>query len=234
MGFDAIILTLTTTALLRHANSRSGLWNLLFRDGLVYFLVTASCNAVPAVSTWLPVRRWSPFLKLHSSRFSTFFSSTVSFATLKAGFYQLTFFPFFQMWWICTVIFSSKSWHSTHVLVFSIATVPAATIAWVTLYRENKTHFLNILHSSIAACRLVIRLQDFHKADPYIHSSQIAGESRFNIRNQGKSPMSPRFTGTNRPEIHVTTDHIVMQDLFVQLFWIPLPLYLLFILSARQ
>ncbi|KDQ64813.1 hypothetical protein JAAARDRAFT_116772 [Jaapia argillacea MUCL 33604] len=48
MAFDCIILLLTTAALMRQT-SRSGLWDLLFRDGLVYFLVTFTCNCLPAV-----------------------------------------------------------------------------------------------------------------------------------------------------------------------------------------
>lgn len=138
MGFDAIILALTTMALLQHSNFRSGLWNLLFRDGLVYFLVTASCNAVPAILNVLQL----------------------------------------------------------NTVMNIIATVPAAAVA------------------AIAACRLVIRLQDFNKADPYVHSSQIAHDARFNLgKSSVRSPKSQRFTGISRPEIHVTTDHIVMQDL---------------------
>lgn len=50
MGFDLLILVFTCTALLRNSN-RSGLWQLLFRDGLVYWGLAFSANAVPAVST---------------------------------------------------------------------------------------------------------------------------------------------------------------------------------------
>ena len=51
MGVDFTILVLTSVALYRFSYSgvRSDLWNLLFRDGLVYFLVTFSFNAVPAI-----------------------------------------------------------------------------------------------------------------------------------------------------------------------------------------
>lgn len=51
MAFDFIILVLTSVALYRfpYGDARSGLWTLLFRDGLVYFLVTFSFNAVPAI-----------------------------------------------------------------------------------------------------------------------------------------------------------------------------------------
>lgn len=50
MGFDLVILVATCTALLRNS-TRSGLWQLLFRDGLVYWGLAFSANAVPAVST---------------------------------------------------------------------------------------------------------------------------------------------------------------------------------------
>jgi len=137
MGFDAIILILTTAALFRHANARSGLWNLLFRDGLVYFLVTFTCNAVPAILN---------VLKLNN-------------------------------------------------VMNLIAAVPAATIA------------------AIAACRLVVRLQDFHKTDPFMQSSQLTNEAPFSLqKGNARSPISPRFNGVSRPEIRVTTDHITMQD----------------------
>ena len=51
MAFDFTILVLTTIALYRlsYGGTRSDLWTLLFRDGLVYFLVTFSFNAVPAI-----------------------------------------------------------------------------------------------------------------------------------------------------------------------------------------
>ncbi|KAI5120909.1 hypothetical protein M0805_002889 [Coniferiporia weirii] len=48
MGFDLIIFAYTCTALLRNS-SRSGLWHLLFRDGLIYWVVTFSVNAIPAI-----------------------------------------------------------------------------------------------------------------------------------------------------------------------------------------
>ena len=51
MAVDFTILVLTSIALYQfpHSGVRSDLWNLLFRDGLVYFLVTFSFNAVPAI-----------------------------------------------------------------------------------------------------------------------------------------------------------------------------------------
>lgn len=48
MGFDCIILIFTATALGRRF-SDAGLSGLLFRDGLVYFIVTTTCNTIPAV-----------------------------------------------------------------------------------------------------------------------------------------------------------------------------------------
>ena len=49
MAFDLTILIFTAAALMRNTN-RSGLWQLLFRDGLVYWGITFSVNAIPAVS----------------------------------------------------------------------------------------------------------------------------------------------------------------------------------------
>ena len=51
MAFDFTILLLTSVALYRlsYSGARSDLWTLLFRDGLVYFMVTFSFNAVPAI-----------------------------------------------------------------------------------------------------------------------------------------------------------------------------------------
>ncbi|KAJ3522561.1 hypothetical protein NM688_g8857 [Phlebia brevispora] len=48
MGFDLVVLCFTIAALLRQ-KSHSGLWKLLFQDGLVYFCVTFLCNALPAI-----------------------------------------------------------------------------------------------------------------------------------------------------------------------------------------
>ncbi|KAH6915143.1 hypothetical protein BKA70DRAFT_1420088 [Coprinopsis sp. MPI-PUGE-AT-0042] len=49
MGFDFIILLFTTVALLERRATKTGLWKLLFQDGLVYFLVSFTMNAIPAV-----------------------------------------------------------------------------------------------------------------------------------------------------------------------------------------
>ncbi|TFK56073.1 hypothetical protein OE88DRAFT_1652664 [Heliocybe sulcata] len=133
MGFDLTVLVLTVTSLIR-SDGRSGLWKILFTDGLVYFVATASANSVPAILNVLNLN-----------------------TTMNV-----------------------------------IATVPAATVA------------------SIAACRAVIRLQDYAKRDPYVHSaSLIANEVRFS--RYMPAVKTPRYT--TRPEIRVTTDQIVMQDM---------------------
>jgi len=137
MGFDLIILGFTTAALLKSA-SRSGLWHLLFRDGLVYWGITFCLNGVPAV---LNVINLNPSMNI-------------------------------------------------------IATVPAATL------------------SAIAACRAVIRLQEFSgQADYYVHSTSAitAGgnaDARMTTRFGPGKP--PRFALT-RPEVQVTTDRITMR-----------------------
>lgn len=48
MSFDAIVLVLSVTGLLA-TNARSNIWNLLLRDGVLYFVVAFSANTVPAV-----------------------------------------------------------------------------------------------------------------------------------------------------------------------------------------
>ncbi|KAF9652620.1 hypothetical protein BDM02DRAFT_3088994 [Thelephora ganbajun] len=51
MAFDFTILVLTAVSLHRfsYSGTQFNLWTLLFRDGLAYFLVTFSSNAVPAI-----------------------------------------------------------------------------------------------------------------------------------------------------------------------------------------
>ncbi|KAH0839681.1 hypothetical protein J3R83DRAFT_602 [Lanmaoa asiatica] len=52
MAFDFVILIFTTVALGRFSRQNGlngGLSGLLFRDGLIYFLVTSMCNTIPAV-----------------------------------------------------------------------------------------------------------------------------------------------------------------------------------------
>ena len=48
MSFDLIVLVLTTIALMK-SPSRSSLWQLLFRQGLIYFLVAFIANVIPAI-----------------------------------------------------------------------------------------------------------------------------------------------------------------------------------------
>jgi len=48
MSFDLIVLVLTTIALMK-SPSRSSLWQLLFRQGLIYFLVAFIFNTIPAI-----------------------------------------------------------------------------------------------------------------------------------------------------------------------------------------
>ncbi|KAF8302625.1 hypothetical protein DL93DRAFT_465819 [Clavulina sp. PMI_390] len=48
MSFDLIVLILTTAGLVL-SPGRSSLWQLLFRQGIVYFLVAFLCNMIPAI-----------------------------------------------------------------------------------------------------------------------------------------------------------------------------------------
>jgi len=48
MSFDLIVLVLTTFALVK-SPSRSSLWQLLFRQGIIYFLVAFIANVIPAI-----------------------------------------------------------------------------------------------------------------------------------------------------------------------------------------
>ena len=54
MAFDFVILIFTTVVLGRYSRPNEGLSGLLFRDGLIYFLVTSMCNTIPAVSRSTP------------------------------------------------------------------------------------------------------------------------------------------------------------------------------------
>jgi len=141
MAVDFTILVLTSVALYRFSYSgvRSDLWNLLFRDGLVYFLVTFSFNAVPAILNVLQL----------------------------------------------------------NTAMNVIATVPAATVA------------------SIAACRLVIRLQDFRNRDVCIGEDCVGGSSK-ERQGRGSRPITaPIFHRSTAgvSQIRVTTDHIVTEDI---------------------
>ncbi len=50
MGFNLVILVLHVVGLLRREHSAS-IWDLLFKDGVIYYLGAFSCNALPAVSS---------------------------------------------------------------------------------------------------------------------------------------------------------------------------------------
>jgi hypothetical protein len=50
MAFDLVILLMTISGLrLMVPGGRGGLWQMLFADGIAYFTLVASVNAVPAV-----------------------------------------------------------------------------------------------------------------------------------------------------------------------------------------
>lgn len=49
MAFDFAILAFTTIALLGRSSPKTGLWKMLFHDGLVYFLISFTMNSIPAV-----------------------------------------------------------------------------------------------------------------------------------------------------------------------------------------
>lgn len=137
MAVDFTILVLTSIALYRFSYSgvRSGLWNLLFRDGLVYFLVTFSFNAVPAILNVLQLNN----------------------------------------------------------VMNVIATVPAATVA------------------SIAACRLVIRLQDFRNRDVCIGEDCVGGSYKDGLGRGSRAVKTPVFSPAS--QIKVTTTHMVMEEM---------------------
>lgn len=67
-----------------------------------------------------------------------------------------------------------------------------------------------ILYSSIAACRLVMRLQEFNQKGPdvYVHSAAQMSDNT----PRGQLHFSKRFVPTRVPEVMVTTDQIVMED----------------------
>lgn len=76
--------------------------------------------------------------------------------------------------------------------------------------------------SSIAACRAVIRLQEFARPDVYVHTASqiVSGGSAQspNYTGGGASRAVRRFTTRRnepqfaRPEVHVTTDQFVVED----------------------
>ncbi|KAI0346916.1 hypothetical protein BDW22DRAFT_1425013 [Trametopsis cervina] len=133
MGVDFIVLGFTIAALTRQ-KIHSGLWKLLFQDGLIYFCVTFLCNAVPAILSVL----------------------------------------------------------NLNAVMNIIGTIPAATV------------------STIAACRLVMRLQEFStngSNSVYVNttSANAYGANQFAVA------MTHRLS-TKTPEIRVTTDHYVVED----------------------
>ena len=56
MSFDFVVLVLTTIGLVM-SPGRSSLWQLLFRQGIIYFLVAFIANTVPAVFLLLNLNR---------------------------------------------------------------------------------------------------------------------------------------------------------------------------------
>ncbi|KAI0921522.1 hypothetical protein AcW2_006467 [Taiwanofungus camphoratus] len=80
----------------------------------------------------------------------------------------------------------------SQVVMNIIATVPAATF------------------SAIAACRAVIRLHEFTHTDVYVHSAtQMVPKLRGNNAERSLRAQAAMFA---RPEVHVTMDHIIMED----------------------
>jgi ABC-type glycerol-3-phosphate transport system permease component len=56
MAFDLTVLLVSTIGLLRSGGTQgSGLWKLLFRDGIVYFMVAFAGNAVASVSVSISI-----------------------------------------------------------------------------------------------------------------------------------------------------------------------------------
>ncbi|KAH9844029.1 uncharacterized protein C8Q71DRAFT_696729 [Rhodofomes roseus] len=72
--------------------------------------------------------------------------------------------------------------------------------------------------SAIAACRAVIRLQDFAHSDVYVHSASHVVSSGGSNNPPPPTRAARRFTsrrgdiGFARPEVHVTTDQFVVED----------------------
>ena len=72
-----------------------------------------------------------------------------------------------------------------------------------------------LYHRAIAACRLVIRLQDFRNRDVCIGEDRGTGTSK-NREGRGSRPISaPMFrrSPAGISQIRVTTSHIVMEDM---------------------
>lgn len=49
MAFDFVLLVAAGYQFLRQA-ARVSIWDLLFRDGLIFFIAASACNILPAVS----------------------------------------------------------------------------------------------------------------------------------------------------------------------------------------
>ena len=87
---------------------------------------------------------------------------------------------------------------------------------------QNSTQVPAACFSAIAACRAVIRLQEFSRPDVYVHSASqiVSGGSAQspNYTGGGASRAVRRFTSRRndmqfaRPEVHVTTDQFVVED----------------------
>jgi len=56
MSFDLVVIVLMTIGLMRYPG-QSSLWHLLFRQGIIYFLIAFVANMVPAVFLLLDLNR---------------------------------------------------------------------------------------------------------------------------------------------------------------------------------
>jgi hypothetical protein len=75
---------------------------------------------------------------------------------------------------------------------------------------------IGLHYRSIAACRLVIRLQDFRNRDVCIGDDCVGGSSGKDRQGRGSRPISaPMFrrSPAGVSQIRVTTSHIVMEDM---------------------
>ena len=61
MLFDLLVLALTTIRLLKYPG-QSSLWRLLFRQGIVYFLIAFTAYLVPTIFLFLDLNSAHPFL----------------------------------------------------------------------------------------------------------------------------------------------------------------------------
>lgn len=74
---------------------------------------------------------------------------------------------------------------------------------------------ITLYHRAIAACRLVIRLQDFRNRDVCIGENRSTGNSK-NREGRGPRPNSApifRRSPARVSQIKVTTSQIVMEDM---------------------